>query len=111
MRGAWVSLAIAGLADAAGLGCPFAHGNNGMGMGMGMGETGKMQEANMMVDATTPPMALPVYPDDTDSYMTTDWGTPIQDQLSLKVGPRGPTVLEDFMFRQKLQRFDHERVS
>ncbi|KAF7125720.1 hypothetical protein CNMCM5793_002013 [Aspergillus hiratsukae] len=114
MRGAWLSLAIAGLADAAaaGVGCPFANGNNGNGNGMGMGiaASGKMQDANMMVDATTPPMTLPVYTNDTDSYMTTDWGTPIQDQLSLKVGPRGPTVLEDFMFRQKLQRFDHERM-
>jgi catalase len=91
MRGAWFSLAVAGLANAAGVTCPFATGSNG-------------------VDAMTPPMNLPVYTNDTNSYMTTDWGTPIQDQLSLKVGPRGPTVLEDFMFRQKLQRFDHERV-
>jgi catalase len=29
----------------------------------------------------------------------------------LKAGIRGPTLLEDFIFRQKLQRFDHERVS
>lgn len=82
MRGAWLSLAIADLADAAGVGCPFAHGNNGMGMGMGMGETGRMQDANMMVDAMTPPMTLPVYPNDTDSYMTTDWG----NQRSHRVG-------------------------
>ncbi|KAJ6077444.1 uncharacterized protein N7446_000380 [Penicillium canescens] len=56
------------------------------------------------------PASLALYSNDTDAYMTTDWGTPIQDQLSLKVGPRGPTALEDFMFRQKLQHFDHERV-
>ncbi|KAJ6110754.1 hypothetical protein N7486_002989 [Penicillium sp. IBT 16267x] len=56
------------------------------------------------------PASLPLYPNDTDVYMTSDWGTPIQDQLSLKVGPRGPTALEDFMLRQKLQRFDHERA-
>lgn len=47
---------------------------------------------------------------DTDTYMTTDSGTPIQDQNSLKAGPRGPTLLEDFIFRQKIQHFDHERV-
>lgn len=47
---------------------------------------------------------------DTDSYMTTDWGTPIDESASLKAGIRGPTLLEDFTFRQKLQRFDHERV-
>ncbi len=48
---------------------------------------------------------------DTDVYMTTDSGTPIDEAVSLKGGPRGPTLLEDFIFRQKLQRFDHERVS
>jgi catalase len=104
MRSAWFSLAVAGLANAAGVTCPFATGSNGQGM------NANTQSADMIVDAMTPPMNLPVYTNDTNSYMTTDWGTPIQDQLSLKVGPRGPTVLEDFMFRQKLQRFDHERV-
>jgi catalase len=48
---------------------------------------------------------------DTNSYMTTDWGTRIDDSVSLKAGQRGPTLLEDFIFRQKLQHFDHERVS
>lgn len=48
---------------------------------------------------------------DTNVYMTTDFGTPIDEAVSLKAGLRGPTLLEDFIFRQKLQRFDHERVS
>lgn len=48
---------------------------------------------------------------DTNVYMTTDSGTPIDDAVSLKAGIRGPTLLEDFIFRQKVQRFDHERVS
>ncbi|KAH0846206.1 Catalase B [Fonsecaea pedrosoi] len=47
---------------------------------------------------------------DTDTYITSDVGGPIQDQESLKGGIRGPTLLEDFMFRQKIQHFDHERV-
>lgn len=47
---------------------------------------------------------------DESGFMTTDWGTPIDDTNSLKAGIRGPTLLEDFTFRQKLQRFDHERV-
>lgn len=47
---------------------------------------------------------------DTDTVLTTDSGTPIQDQNSLKAGSRGPTLLEDFIFRQKIQKFDHERV-
>src|SRR3979409_1181079 len=104
MRGAWFSLAVGGLANAAGGTCPLATGTTVQGM------NANTQSADMIVDAMTPPMNLPVYTNDTNSYMTTDWGTPIQDQLSLKVGPRGPTLLEDFMFRQKLQRFDHERV-
>ncbi|KAI5291362.1 hypothetical protein KEM54_005164 [Ascosphaera aggregata] len=50
------------------------------------------------------------YLDDHDTYMTTDVGGPIEDQQSLSVGERGPTLLEDFIFRQKIQHFDHERV-
>jgi catalase len=29
---------------------------------------------------------------------------------SLKAGPRGPTLLEDFHFREKMMHFDHERI-
>jgi catalase len=32
------------------------------------------------------------------------------DQNSLKAGARGPTLLEDFHFREKLFHFDHERI-
>jgi hypothetical protein len=49
--------------------------------------------------------------DDSDGYMTSDVGGPIGDQFSLKAGIRGSTLLEDFIFRQKIQHFDHERVS
>jgi catalase len=43
--------------------------------------------------------------------MTTEQGTPISDdQNSLRVGPRGSQLLEDFVFRDKLTRFDHERI-
>jgi catalase len=48
---------------------------------------------------------------DTNGFLTTDVGGPIGDQFSLKAGERGPTLLEDFIFRQKIQHFDHERVS
>ena len=47
---------------------------------------------------------------DSNSVMTSDVGGPIGDQFSLKAGDRGPTLLEDFIFRQKIQHFDHERV-
>ena len=43
--------------------------------------------------------------------LTTAQGGPIaDDQNSLKIGPRGPTLLEDFHFREKLFHFDHERI-
>lgn len=49
--------------------------------------------------------------DDSTGYMTSDVGGPIEEQASLKAGIRGSTLLEDFIFRQKIQHFDHERVS
>ena len=48
--------------------------------------------------------------DDSNAFITSDAGGPIQDSTSLKAGARGPTLLEDFIFRQKIQHFDHERV-
>ncbi|KAF2012137.1 catalase-domain-containing protein [Aaosphaeria arxii CBS 175.79] len=48
--------------------------------------------------------------DDTDTYLTSDVGGAFEDQESLKAGERGPTLLEDFIFRQKITHFDHERV-
>ncbi|KAK4456118.1 catalase A2 [Podospora aff. communis PSN243] len=47
---------------------------------------------------------------DGESFMTSDVGGPMGDQRSLRAGQRGPTLLEDFIFRQKLQHFDHERI-
>jgi catalase len=47
----------------------------------------------------------------TDTVLTTNQGVPVSDdQNSLKVGPRGPTLLEDFHFLEKLTHFDHERI-
>jgi catalase len=43
--------------------------------------------------------------------MTTAQGGPVSDdQSSLKGGMRGPTLLEDFHFREKVFHFDHERI-
>ena len=43
--------------------------------------------------------------------LTTSNGTPISDdQNSLKVNPRGGTLLEDFVGRDKIFHFDHERI-
>ncbi len=44
-------------------------------------------------------------------FMTTNHGVRINDdQNSLKAGPRGATLLEDFIFREKMTHFDHERI-
>jgi len=48
--------------------------------------------------------------DDSTGYMSSDVGGPMEDQNSLKAGLRGSTLLEDFILRQKIQHFDHERV-
>ncbi|WP_373084696.1 catalase [Sneathiella sp.] len=43
--------------------------------------------------------------------LTTAQGGPVSDdQNSLKVGDRGPTLMEDFHFREKIFHFDHERI-
>jgi catalase len=85
--------ALLGLTSAAG--CPFAdpgalkaRAESGAGLGS-------------IAEATV---------DDSQGFLTSDVGGPIEDQGSLKAGTRGPTLLEDFMFRQKIQHFDHERV-
>ena len=43
--------------------------------------------------------------------MTTAQGAPLaDDQNSLRIGDRGPTALEDFVLREKIFHFDHERI-
>ncbi|WOI54682.1 catalase [Parvularcula sp. LCG005] len=43
--------------------------------------------------------------------MTTQQGVPISDdQNHLKGGQRGPMLAEDFVFREKMFHFDHERI-
>ncbi|MEJ8572966.1 catalase [Microbaculum marinum] len=43
--------------------------------------------------------------------LTTQQGVPVaDDQNSLKAGSRGPTLLEDQHFREKIFHFDHERI-
>lgn len=44
-------------------------------------------------------------------HLTTNEGTKIPDnQNQLKAGVRGPSLLEDFHYRQKMTHFDHERI-
>jgi len=49
--------------------------------------------------------------DGTNKFMTTDQGVRINDDNnSLKAGERGPSLLEDFILREKITHFDHERI-
>lgn len=46
-----------------------------------------------------------------EPVLTTAQGGPIvDDQNTLKIGERGPAVIEDFHFREKIFHFDHERI-
>ncbi|WP_010097308.1 catalase [Ornithinibacillus scapharcae] len=48
---------------------------------------------------------------DKGKYMTTNQGLKVsEDELSLTAGVRGPTIMEDFHFREKMTHFDHERI-
>ncbi|WP_127488891.1 catalase [Neobacillus mesonae] len=43
--------------------------------------------------------------------LTTNQGLKMaEDEFSLKAGVRGPTLMEDFHFREKMTHFDHERI-
>src|SRR4026209_2998568 len=46
-----------------------------------------------------------------DQFLTTNQGLRVNDnQNSLKAGERGATLLEDFILREKITHFDHERI-
>src|SRR5580658_7285712 len=46
-----------------------------------------------------------------DSQLTTNQGVPVGDnQNSLKAGARGAVLLQDFILREKITHFDHERI-
>ncbi|MFC0282343.1 catalase [Camelimonas abortus] len=49
--------------------------------------------------------------DDARAHLTDNFGHRIADnQNSLRAGARGPTLLEDFILREKIFHFDHERI-
>ena len=75
----------------------------------------KKQKASFKtVDAKTDRKQHDLAPDTetgTNEFMTTDQGLKINDdQNSLKAGERGATLLEDFILREKITHFDHERI-
>ncbi|SFC25588.1 catalase [Bacillus sp. OV322] len=53
----------------------------------------------------------PYRSDNDGKKLTTNQGLRIsEDEHSLKAGVRGPTLMEDFHFREKMTHFDHERI-
>jgi catalase len=98
--------AFAGVALA--VGCPYAGGDPS-GAHSNLRRDGN--EGNGNVPGSTEQFLEQFYENDGEgTVMTSDVGMPMGDQNSLKAGERGPTLLEDFIFRQKIQHFDHERV-
>lgn len=46
-----------------------------------------------------------------EAALTTNQGLKMaEDEFTLKAGERGPSLLEDFHFREKMTHFDHERI-
>jgi catalase len=61
--------------------------------------------------ATAKQKQLDTFSQAPESLLTTNQGVVIPDNHnSLKVGMRGPTLLEDFILREKITHFDHERI-
>jgi catalase len=49
--------------------------------------------------------------DESTGRLTTTQGVPVSDdQNTLRAGDRGPALIEDFHFREKVFHFDHERI-
>lgn len=80
-------------------GCPFGHSS---------GHTESLERRDAAVGEQTVVSQFMV--DDSNVYLTGAAGGPIADQNSLQAGEGGPTLLEDFILREKIMHFDHERV-
>ncbi|KAI9097348.1 hydroperoxidase II [Phlyctochytrium arcticum] len=78
-----------------------AHALQGAKETLGVGMTAKRQQMNKSG----------VIVDNANTTLTTSFGVPISEiDNSLKAGPRGPTLLEDFQIRDRMAHFDRERI-
>jgi catalase len=107
MRSAFLLVGLSGLVNAA---CPFMDGSPDLRERSTTSQSDIHRRQDGGDAQSTSDFLEQFTLDDTDSFLTSDAGGPIQDNASLKAGERGPTLLEDFVFRQKIQHFDHERV-
>ncbi|WP_339097362.1 catalase [Deinococcus sp. VB343] len=70
-----------------------------------------LDDAQKQVDAQSKQQDLSANTTEGGTFLTDNMGHAVSDdQNSLKVGERGPTLMEDFLFREKIHHFDHERI-
>lgn len=79
-----------------------------------LSEVNDSEKTGAPAEPGTNPAAEPlarVRVDSADQRLTTNQGVPVADnQSSLKAGIRGPALLKDFILREKITHFDHERI-
>ena len=76
-----------------------------------MSDTGAQKNPQRVGEPVVEKNLEPFRVDSEGKQLTTDLGVKINDtDNSLRAGSRGPTLLEDFHFREKITHFDHERI-
>jgi catalase len=71
-------------------------------------KTANNKPSRTTADSAPPRMENPALEGD---FLTTNQGLRISDNHNtLTAGPRGPALLEDFVLREKITSFDHERI-
>ncbi len=71
----------------------------------------KKEQKKTLADNKKQQDLAPDKEDATGEFLTTNQGLRVNDdQNQLKAGSRGPSLLEDFIFREKMTHFDHERI-
>ena len=71
-----------------------------------------MKKSNKPIEENAKQQDLELNKSSADNqFLTTNQGVKINDNNnSLKAGERGPSLLEDFILREKITHFDHERI-
>lgn len=71
-----------------------------------------MKKTNKAIEETAKQQDLELNKSNAENeFLTTNQGVKINDNNnSLKAGERGPSLLEDFILREKITHFDHERI-
>ncbi|ELY66184.1 catalase [Natronococcus jeotgali] len=82
------------------------------GSGTDSGSAGTSDDADGEIDSDSKHEQLEEVRENAEGeYLTTDHGVRVTDtDNSLKAGERGPTIMEDFHFREKMTQFDHESI-